>query len=279
VRSSQISSWHSSTNISLPTVSECSWPMAFFDRFFPVLRHEIWSWTIWEFSNACMCLFLYSFAINLNQISGFQLKFSLITSTTSLSFLPSSLFALGCLNMLLGLIFRESAKPKRSITSWRAEAKGISAYHRGPAPRLRKRYLLSFQLCFSQEKGQQVHVSHETVTDAHSYRSTEKAGYGFGRQGEKVAGLRGFILQKPEESLPRYASPTPPRAATVSRSPSSVSSSSSFYADERPPSMPHSHPRRDARSYPCFLGPALPQFKCDTYHNQSEQISPKHPTP
>ncbi|KAK0476074.1 hypothetical protein IW261DRAFT_1552303 [Armillaria novae-zelandiae] len=32
-----------------------------------------------------------------------------------------------------------------------------------------------------------------------------KAGFGFGRQGEKAAGLKGFLISKPLESLPRYA--------------------------------------------------------------------------
>jgi len=31
------------------------------------------------------------------------------------------------------------------------------------------------------------------------------AGFGFGRQGEKAAGLKGFMLSKPVEALPRYA--------------------------------------------------------------------------
>ncbi|KIL61261.1 hypothetical protein M378DRAFT_82691, partial [Amanita muscaria Koide BX008] len=36
------------------------------------------------------------------------------------------LFAIGCLNMLLGLIFHEFVKEKRSIRTWRAEAKVLS---------------------------------------------------------------------------------------------------------------------------------------------------------
>ena len=31
------------------------------------------------------------------------------------------------------------------------------------------------------------------------------AGFGFGRQGEKAAGLKGYLISKPVESLPRYA--------------------------------------------------------------------------
>jgi len=30
------------------------------------------------------------------------------------------------------------------------------------------------------------------------------ASFGFGRQGEKAAGLKGFLIAKPVESLPRY---------------------------------------------------------------------------
>jgi hypothetical protein len=30
------------------------------------------------------------------------------------------------------------------------------------------------------------------------------AGYGFGRQGEKEAGKKGFLISKPVEALPRY---------------------------------------------------------------------------
>lgn len=197
-----------------------------------------------------MYLFLYSFAIISTKV---RISTQILSHHVDDFTLVSAffLFALGCLNMLLGLIFRESAKPKRSITSWRAEAKGILPTTADQRPVFVNATPIVSTM-FSQEKGQQVHVSHETVTDAHSYKSTEKAGYGFGRQGEKVAGLRGFILQKPEESLPRYASPPPPRAATLSRSPSSASSSSSFYADERPPSMPHSHPTETHAATPAF---------------------------
>jgi hypothetical protein len=31
------------------------------------------------------------------------------------------------------------------------------------------------------------------------------AGFGFGRQGEKAAGLKGYSISKPVETLPRYA--------------------------------------------------------------------------
>ena len=34
---------------------------------------------------------------------------------------------------------------------------------------------------------------------------SDKAGFGFGRQGEKAAGMKGFLISKPIESSPRYA--------------------------------------------------------------------------
>ncbi len=92
-------------------------------------------------------------------------------------------------------------------------------------------------------------MRHDTsVSDAPSWRSTEKVGYGFGRQGEKAAGLRGFILQKPEESLPRYAASPAPTKASLSRSASSVSSSSSFYSKDVPREVPPPMPGRYGRN-------------------------------
>ena len=88
-----------------------------------------------------------------------------------------------------------------------------------------------------------------TVSGAGTWRSTEKASLGFGRQGEKAAGLRGFLLQKPEESLPRYASPAP---AGVSRAPSTSSASSSFYSHERHDDAQSHHDERPAGDGPTF---------------------------
>lgn len=144
------------------------------------------------------------------------------------------LFAIGCINMLLGLIFRESAKAKRSITSWRAENKGILPTNSDSRPVFVKATpsYVSNMFTGGNEQAQDHTPEYDTwkSTEKVSYGS-EKAGYGFGRQGEKAAGLRGFILQRPEESLPRYATPVPP--TSVKRSPSSVSSTSSFASPYR----------------------------------------------
>lgn len=46
-------------------------------------------------------------------------------------------------------------------------------------------------------------TSHES--DSKGDDEKEKlASFGFGRQGEKAAALKGFLLSKPVESLPRY---------------------------------------------------------------------------
>ncbi|KDR73702.1 hypothetical protein GALMADRAFT_72285 [Galerina marginata CBS 339.88] len=224
-------------------LSEVSWPMAFFDRYFPVLGTKFGLGPLGIFQ----CL------ISTQILSHHVDDFTLVSAFF--------LFALGCLNMLLGLIFRESAKSKRSITSWRAEAKGILPTTSDNRPVFINATPYVSNVFSGSEKapypGPQVMVHQETTSDALSYKSTEKAGYGFGRQGEKAAGLRGFILQKPEESLPRYVSPAP-QSATVSRSPSSVSSSSSFYSPERP-SMPL--PPQQARYSAADSDSGAPAFK------------------
>jgi hypothetical protein len=144
------------------------------------------------------------------------------------------LFALGCLNMLLGLIFRESAKTKRSISSWRAEVKGVLPSSQDNRPVFVNNNSTSAAFSSPSEKAPYVKRQDSAASDNGSWRSTEKAGYGFGRQGEKSAALRGFILQKPAESLPRYMAPPPAstRSVNLSRNHTSISSTSSFYSPQ-----------------------------------------------
>jgi hypothetical protein len=102
------------------------------------------------------------------------------------------LFVLGCANMLLGLIFRESAKSKRSITSWREEAKGILPTTNVAHLDL-NRTGTSGGWSFSsstvyEEKGKDL---------AEFGAGRSRAGYGFGRQGEKAAALKGQSLSLP----------------------------------------------------------------------------------
>lgn len=196
-------------------LSEVSWPMAFFDRYFPVLGSQFGLGALGIFQSLISTQILSHHVDDFTLVSAFFL------------------FALGCLNMFLGLIFRESAKPKRSITAWRAEAKTILPTSQDNRPVFINTHTTSAVFSSGGEKI----IRQDTIASEHgSWRSTEKAGYGFGRQGEKSAALRGFILQKPAESLPRYMTP-PPRtsspSANLTRSHTSISSTSSFYAPHR----------------------------------------------
>ena len=100
------------------------------------------------------------------------------------------LFSIGCLNILLGLIFREHAKAKRSVTSWRDHAKSVLP---PPIQRAASSASTLYGAAFSEKKGHGNDLGGRF------------AGYGFGRQGEKEAGKKGFLISKPVESLPRYA--------------------------------------------------------------------------
>lgn len=118
--------------------------------------------------------------------------------------LTSCFLAVG-LNIFLGLFFRASAKGYRSISSWREEKEGaLPRHHTGSTA--------------------QVHFMDGPSRSASI--ASQKTGYGFGRQGEKAANLKGtcelcsflcqttdamvfpvlgFMISKPVESLTRYA--------------------------------------------------------------------------
>ena len=113
------------------------------------------------------------------------------------------LFSIGCLNVFVGLIFRQGAKSKRSITSWRDHAKSVIPTHvAGVNITPITSSVLSNPPSFVSDlytgKSDSSHGSKED-------NEKEKfASLGFGRQGEKAAGLKGYLISKPVESLPRY---------------------------------------------------------------------------
>ena len=90
---------------------------------------------------------------------------------------------------MLGLIFREHARTKRSVTSWREHGKSVlpPSVHRAASSASTLYGLASSEKSRSNGLGDRF------------------AGYGFGRQGEKKAALRGFLVSKPVEALPRYS--------------------------------------------------------------------------
>lgn len=170
-------------------LSEVGWPAKFFNQYFPVLGSTFGLGALGIFE----CL------IGATILSHHVDDFTLVAAFF--------LFSLGCLNALLGLIFREKAKDKRSITSWRSESKDILPTHH-----------------LTGSSGTAVFVNAtpafaEKSQDFATFRSTDsRAGYGFGRQGEKAAGLKGFLISRPVESLPRYASTNTASQPPASRS-------------------------------------------------------------
>jgi len=139
-------------------LSEIGWPAAFFDRFFPVLGKDFGVGAL----GIIQCL------IGAAVLSHHVDDFSLVSGFF--------LFVIGCLNMFFGLIFRNSAKTKRSIMFWREGKKNVF-----PAS-----------------------IHFDGKSEASTF-SSSRAGYGFGRQAEKAAAKNGYpIISAPIESLARY---------------------------------------------------------------------------
>jgi len=163
-------------------LSEISWPMAFFDRFFPVLGSQFGLGPLGIFQGL----------IGATILSHHVGKFTLVSAFF--------LFSVGCLNIALGLIFRELAKSKRSIRAWREGGNdGTLPMHTGDLDTPK------FGPSGKPFGGK------PTNTSDHGDRSS---GFGFGRQGEKQAGLKGFITAKPTETVPQHA----PRPASLGSS-------------------------------------------------------------
>jgi len=153
------------TQILILTLSECSWPASAFDKFFPVLGAGFGLGPLGVFE----CL------IGATILSHYVDDFTLVAAFF--------LFAIGCLNILLGLVFGVKAKQKRSIRAWRSNSDDVlpPVGKKRPAfTRPDSSYVASF------------------------FKPSEKPDFGaaptnggasglvFGKQGEKVAGLKGI---------------------------------------------------------------------------------------
>jgi len=119
------------------------------------------------------------------------------------------LFAFGCINILLGLFFKAAIKTDRSITTFR-ETKArelLPAPVQSVTPNF-KILETSVGSIFEEKGSLSKNNSGRSIGDLAS--SGVASGFGFGRQAEKAAGLRGFMVKRPVESLPKYAPrPTP----------------------------------------------------------------------
>ncbi|KAG6334518.1 hypothetical protein ID866_4571 [Astraeus odoratus] len=178
-------------------MSEVGWPATFFDRFFPVLGTDFGLGALGIFQGLIGAAVLSQHVDDFTFVAAFFL------------------FVLGCINMLLGLIFRESAKDRRSITAWRNEDRNVLPTHSSVANLNRSATASSAQSSMSST------VYDEKARDLAEFGAARgRAGYGFGRQGEKAAAMKGFLISKPIESLPRYAARPTSAPSVSSRSPS-----------------------------------------------------------
>jgi len=159
-------------------LSEVSWPIAFFDRFFPVLGSEFGLGALGVFQT------LIGATILSHHVDGFTLVSAFF------------LFSVGCLNIVLGLIFREHAKSKRSIRARKENDAGALPMHTGNlnSPSFRS-----------------------SIFGGKSAGASKPNSFGFGVQGEKQAGLKGFMISKPTESVSRYASRPVSNGSLLSR--------------------------------------------------------------
>lgn len=183
-------------------LSEIGWPSAFFDRFFPVLGTGFGLGALGIFQGLIGAAVLSQHVDDFTLVSAFFL------------------FVLGCINMFLGLLFRESAKSRRSITSWREDAKGVLPTSNQLPPRANLDRSGSSSSGQSSTSSTMYDEKGRGVTEFGAARNGSRAGYGFGRQGEKAAGLKGFLISKPLETLPRYAARPTSVPSRSSRSPS-----------------------------------------------------------
>ncbi|THU97846.1 hypothetical protein K435DRAFT_828528 [Dendrothele bispora CBS 962.96] len=163
-------------------MSELGWPSSFFNRFFPVLGDDFGLGAL----GVIQCL------IGAAVLSHHVDDFTLVSAFF--------LFSVGCLNILVGLIFRQGAKSKRSVTSWRDHAKSALPTHVAGVdvrPVMSSPPTFVSNIFNGSEKDRNSSASGST--------SSGFAGHGFGRQGEKAAAMQGYFISKPVESLPRYA--------------------------------------------------------------------------
>lgn len=157
-------------------LSEFGWPAAFFNRFFPVLGKDFGLGAL----GIIQCLCVRSMLLSTMSLIATSLGAAILSHHVDEFSLVAAffLFAIGCLNMLAGLIFRQSAKSKRSVTSWREHAKNALPTHVAgvdirPVATAAPSFVSSV------------------------FKSDEKApgeatsGNGFGLAGERAAGLKG----------------------------------------------------------------------------------------
>ncbi|KAG8946330.1 hypothetical protein FRC00_009664, partial [Tulasnella sp. 408] len=182
-------------------LSEIGWPVSFFQNFLPVLGPDF----------GVGILGAVQWITSASILSHHVDEFPLVSAWL--------LFAVGCLDIILGLFFKAGIKVDRSLRTFReTKAKELLP---GPVQNAAPSFKIletSVGSIFSHDE-KKGGLSRNNTGGSFQSRSSEAptpagtfgSGYGFGRQGEKAAGLKGFMISRPVESLPRYA-PRPARS-------------------------------------------------------------------
>ncbi len=145
--------------------SECSWPERFFEAFFPVLGPSFGLGAL----GVIQCLL--GAAVLSHHVEEFPLVSAFFV------------FSVGCLNILLGLIFRERVKVKRSIRKWR-EGDKDALPTTGKMP--------VYNVAFPQQNAPFTGGSYDEKAPWRSGSlSSQKQGLGFGRKAEMAAAEQG----------------------------------------------------------------------------------------
>lgn len=184
-------------------LSELGWPERFFRNYLPILGHGFGVGILGAIQWITAASILSHHVDDFPLVSGFFL------------------FVVGCLNVALGLVFRDSVKDKRAITTFR-QAKAdelLPTTTARAAGREIKVLQTSVSSIFGNEKKADVGgplarsdtggSQYSSEMGMHSKAQRPGAGFGFARQGEKQAAQAGYLVTRPMDSLPRYH-PRPP---------------------------------------------------------------------
>jgi len=169
-------------------LSEVGFPMKFFDRFFPVLGTNFGVGALGVFQ----CL------IGAAVLSHHVDTFALVSAFF--------LFSVGCVNMLVGLIFREKAKTKRSlnpVTNEILPIKSLKPMMTGSSGGLSGAFPAGFTNVTGTESTYSVNSMEKNPAPAYG----SQAASAFGKAAEKITSSpiflgRSISLSKPEEAHP-----------------------------------------------------------------------------
>lgn len=159
--------------------SEIGWPNAFFTRFLPFLNDEHGVGAI----GVLECLI--GAQVNSHAVADFPMVVAFL------------LFSIGCLNLILALVFGKAAKSHRSILSWRQRdtlPKTSADLARAVSQKSHSSPAWSGSSIFNEKPNDRqpsVDGYHNTSPPRYGYT------YGFGKQGEKQAAQDGYVLNKP----------------------------------------------------------------------------------